>query len=135
MSTHELAQGYKDVQDQTVTVRFKITKAPEGVNDPDMANGKTYFLAWTTTPWTLPSNLGLCMGPEIDYVKILDKESGDYYIFAEARLSAYYKNERKNKKALGERALEPVLTIITGAFVLWFVIGFVLPLLSVLGDL
>ena len=93
LSTHELAQGYKDVQDQTVTVRFKITKAPEGVNDPDMANGKTYFLAWTTTPWTLPSNLGLCMGPEVDYVKILDKESGDVYIFAEARLSAYYKSE------------------------------------------
>ena len=93
LSTHELAQGYKDVQDQTVTVRFKITKAPEGVNDPDMANGKTYFLAWTTTPWTLPSNLGLCMGPEVDYVKILDKESGDHYIFAEARLSAYYKSE------------------------------------------
>lgn len=93
LSTHELAQGYKDVQDQTVTVRFKITKAPDGVKDPDMANGKTYFLAWTTTPWTLPSNLGLCMGPEVDYVKILDKESGDFYIFAEARLSAYYKNE------------------------------------------
>ncbi|MCR5385789.1 MAG: isoleucine--tRNA ligase [Treponema sp.] len=93
LSTHELAQGYKDVQDQTVTVRFKITKAPDGVKDPDMTNGKTYFLAWTTTPWTLPSNLGLCMGPDIDYVKILDKESGDFYIFAEARLSAYYKNE------------------------------------------
>ncbi|MBP5753616.1 MAG: isoleucine--tRNA ligase [Treponema sp.] len=93
LSTHELAQGYKDVQDQTVTVRFKVTKAPAGVPDPDMANGKTYFLAWTTTPWTLPSNLGLCMGPDIDYVKILDKESGDYYIFAEARLGAYYKNE------------------------------------------
>lgn len=93
LSTHELAQGYKDVQDQTVTVRFKITKAPDGVKDADMTNGKTYFLAWTTTPWTLPSNLGLCMGPDIDYVKILDKESGDYYIFAEARLSAYYKDE------------------------------------------
>ena len=93
LSTHELAQGYKDVQDQTVTVRFKITKAPAGVNDPDMEKGNTYFLAWTTTPWTLPSNLGLCMGPDIDYVKILDKESGDYYIFAQARLSAYYKNE------------------------------------------
>ncbi len=92
LSTHELAQGYKDVNDQTVTVRFKITKAPAGVDDPDMANGKTYFLAWTTTPWTLPSNQGLCMGPEIDYVKILDKESGDYYIFAEARLGSYYKN-------------------------------------------
>ncbi|MCR4627471.1 MAG: isoleucine--tRNA ligase [Treponema sp.] len=93
LSTHELAQGYKDVQDQTVTVRFKITKATDAINDPDMANGKTYFLAWTTTPWTLPSNLGLCMGPEIDYVKIRDKESGDYYIFAEARLSSYYKSE------------------------------------------
>jgi len=93
LSTHELAQGYKDVQDQTVTVRFKITKAPDGVKDADMANGKTYFLAWTTTPWTLPSNLGLCMGPEVDYVKILDKESGDFYIFAEARLSAYYKED------------------------------------------
>ncbi|MCR5495699.1 MAG: isoleucine--tRNA ligase [Treponema sp.] len=94
LSTHELAQGYKDVQDATVTVRFKITKAPAGVKDADMANGNTYFLAWTTTPWTLPSNLGLCMGPDIDYVKILDKESGDYYIFAEARLSAYYKEEK-----------------------------------------
>lgn len=93
LSTHELAQGYKDVQDATVTVRFKVTKAPAGVKDADMANGKTYFLAWTTTPWTLPSNLGLCMGPDIDYVKILDKESGDFYIFAEARLSAYYKEE------------------------------------------
>ena len=91
LSTHELAQGYKDVNDMTVTVRFKITKAPEGVNDPEMANGNTYFIAWTTTPWTLPSNLGLCMGPELDYVKIKDKESGDFYIFAEARLSAYYK--------------------------------------------
>jgi len=92
LSTHELAQGYKDVNDQTVTVRFKITKAPAGVNDPDMADGNTYFMAWTTTPWTLPSNLGLCMGPEIDYVKLLDKASGDKYIFAEARISAYYKD-------------------------------------------
>jgi isoleucyl-tRNA synthetase len=93
LSTHEIAQGYKDVTEAAITVRFKITKAPEGFNDPDMTNGKTYFIAWTTTPWTLPSNLGLCMGPDIDYVKILDKESGDYYILAEARLSSYYKNE------------------------------------------
>ena len=109
LSTHELAQGYKDVQDQTVTVRFKITKAPDAIKDAEMENGKTYFLAWTTTPWTLPSNLGLCTGPEIDYVKILDKESGDFYIFAEARLSAYYKSEdgyeiiwrHKGKELLG----------------------------------
>ncbi len=92
LSTHELAQGYKDVNDMTVTVRFKVTKAPKAIDDPDMEKGNTYFIAWTTTPWTLPSNLGLCMGPELDYVKIKDKESGDFYIFAEARLSAYYKN-------------------------------------------
>ncbi len=92
LSTHELAQGYKDVQDQTVTVRFKITSAPGSFGDPDIADGRTYFIAWTTTPWTLPSNLGLCMGPDIDYVKIRDRESGDFYIFAEARLSAYYRN-------------------------------------------
>lgn len=93
LSTHELAQGYKEKQDPAVTIRFKITKAPEKIDDSEMANGKTYFLAWTTTPWTLPSNLGLCMGPEVEYVKILDKDSGDYYILAESRLSAYYKNE------------------------------------------
>ena len=92
LSTHELAQGYKEKQDPAITIRFKVTKAPQAFADGDMTNGKTYFLAWTTTPWTLPSNLGLCMGPEIDYVKILDKSSGDYYILAESRLSSYYKN-------------------------------------------
>ena len=93
LSTHELAQGYKEKQDPAVTIRFKITKAPDAFDDSDMTNGKTYFLAWTTTPWTLPSNLGLCMGPDIEYVKILDKQSGDYYILALSRLCAYYKNE------------------------------------------
>ncbi len=93
LSTHELAQGYKEKQDPAVTIRFKVTKAPEAIKDAELTNGKTYFLAWTTTPWTLPSNLGLCMGPKIEYVKILDKESGDYYILAKSRLSAYYKNE------------------------------------------
>ena len=93
LSTHELAQGYKEKQDPAITIRFKITKTPAAIDDSDMANGKTYFLAWTTTPWTLPSNLGLCMGPKIEYVKILDKESGDYYIMAKSRLHAYYKNE------------------------------------------
>lgn len=95
LSTHELAQGYKKKQDPAITIRFKVTKAPAAFSDPDMTNGKTFFLAWTTTPWTLPSNLGLCMGPDIDYVKILDKESGDYYILAQSRLAAYYKDEGK----------------------------------------
>ena len=92
LSNHELSLGgYKDVYDPAITLRFKITRAPKAIDDKEMANGNTYFLAWTTTPWTLPSNLGLTMGPEIDYVKI--KDGNDYYILAESRLSAYYKNE------------------------------------------
>ena len=74
--------GYKDVTDPAITVRFLI----RGTED-------TYFLAWTTTPWTLPSNLALALGPDIDYVKILDKESGDKYILGKARIGSYYKSE------------------------------------------
>ena len=74
--------GYKDVTDPAITVRFKVRDTED-----------TYFLAWTTTPWTLPSNLALALGPDIDYVKILDKESGDKYILGKARLGSYYKEE------------------------------------------
>ena len=93
LSTHELAQGYKEKQDPAITVRFKVISEPKTFADASTADGKTFFLAWTTTPWTLPSNLGLCMGPEIDYVKIIDKLTGDFYILAESRLHAYYKDE------------------------------------------
>ncbi|MBQ9494117.1 MAG: isoleucine--tRNA ligase [Treponema sp.] len=93
LSNHELSLGYRDVTDPAITVRFKATRAPEKLADEDFANGNTYFLAWTTTPWTLPSNEGLCMGSDIDYVKVRDNESGDCYILARARLGAYYKNE------------------------------------------
>ncbi len=73
--------GYKDVTDPAVTVRFK-------------ADGEenTYFLAWTTTPWTLPSNLALAVGPDIDYVKVKDDDGGDYYYLAEKLLGKYYKD-------------------------------------------
>ncbi|MBP5438753.1 MAG: isoleucine--tRNA ligase [Treponema sp.] len=97
LSSHELAQGYKQKDDPAITIRFKVTGQPKAFSDPDLLNGKTYFLAWTTTPWTLPSNLGLCMGPEIEYVKILDEDSGDFYIMAESRLHAYYKEEKGYK--------------------------------------
>lgn len=63
LSSHEVAQGYKDVKEKSAFVRFK-------------AKGEdAYFLAWTTTPWTLPSNLALCVNPEITYVKV---KQGDY---------------------------------------------------------
>lgn len=58
LSSHEVAQGYKDIKTKTAIVRFKL----EGKEE--------YFLAWTTTPWTLPSNLGLCVNPDFEYVKI-----------------------------------------------------------------
>src|SRR5690606_26584112 len=56
--------------------------------------GGTYFLAWTTTPWTLPSNLGLALGPEIEYLKVEDSaQPGTFYILAKERIGAYYKEE------------------------------------------
>jgi isoleucyl-tRNA synthetase len=110
LSNHELALGgYQEVRDPAITVRFKIKEggvpplapAPlRGSFAPPPSGGSTpatppegapntYFLAWTTTPWTLPSNLALTLGPDIDYVMIQD--GGDRYILAEARLGAYYK--------------------------------------------
>ncbi len=73
--------GYRDVHDPAVTVRFKV----DGEDD-------SYFLAWTTTPWTLPSNLALAVGPDIDYVKVRDEEGGEYYYLAEKLLNKYYKD-------------------------------------------
>lgn len=102
LSNHELAQGgYKDVHDPAITIRFKAKgtiagKAaaatfPKGASDPElMADGNTYLLAWTTTPWTLPSNLGLTLGPDVDYVMV--KDGDERFILAESRLAAYYKD-------------------------------------------
>ncbi|MBU0935019.1 MAG: isoleucine--tRNA ligase [Spirochaetes bacterium] len=95
LSNHELAQGgYKDVHDPAITVKFKITGNPEaaaaGSPLASLADGKTFLLAWTTTPWTLPSNLALAAGPEVDYVLVADGD--ERYVLAEARLAAYYKD-------------------------------------------
>jgi isoleucyl-tRNA synthetase len=74
LSSHELALGYKETKDPSVYVFFK-SKQEENL----------YFLVWTTTPWTLISNVALCVGPDIDYVKI--KLGDDYVILAKERLS------------------------------------------------
>ncbi|EST12499.1 isoleucine--tRNA ligase [Sporolactobacillus laevolacticus] len=74
LSSHELAQGYKDVKDLTVTAKFKIK---------DSEN--EYFLGWTTTPWTLPANVGLAVNPETTYVKV--GQNGEIYVVAKNRLS------------------------------------------------
>ncbi|MBQ0070491.1 MAG: isoleucine--tRNA ligase [Spirochaetales bacterium] len=82
--------GYKDVVDQAVTVRFKI----DGTEN-------AYFLAWTTTPWTLPSNQCLAVGADIDYVEVEDDETADHYILGKALLGKYYK-EGKGCKIVKE---------------------------------
>jgi len=102
LSNFEANLNYKEVQDPAITVRF----AAEGEEN-------TYFLAWTTTPWTLPSNLALAVGPEIDYVKVQDQGDGVQYILAEARLKVYFpkaeayvlKERYKGKDLVGRRFL------------------------------
>ncbi len=78
LSSHEVAQGYKDVKERSAIVRFKVK------------GEDAYILAWTTTPWTLPSNVGLCVNPEETYVKV---QTGDY---------TYYMAEALCEKVLGE---------------------------------
>ncbi|MDD3277021.1 MAG: isoleucine--tRNA ligase [Kiritimatiellales bacterium] len=84
LSNFEAGRNYQDVQDPAITVRVKLI----GFEIKD-----AYALVWTTTPWTLPSNLAICAGADIDYVAVSDAESGEVYVLAEARLSAYYKKE------------------------------------------
>jgi isoleucyl-tRNA synthetase len=96
LSNHELALGgYKDVHDPAITIKFKVKAVPSGAASSagleGLVDGKTFLLAWTTTPWTLPSNLGLCLGPDIDYVLVRDGE--ERYLLAESRLHAYYKED------------------------------------------
>ena len=79
LSSHEVAQGYKDVKERSATAKFAV-KGKEN----------TYFLAWTTTPWTLPSNVALCVNPDETYVKI--KVEDTYYILAEALVETNFKD-------------------------------------------
>ncbi|MBN2738893.1 MAG: isoleucine--tRNA ligase [Spirochaetales bacterium] len=81
LSNHELnLGGYKDVSDPALTVKFKLKNQEN-----------TYLLAWTTTPWTLPSNLALALGAEITYVKV--KDGDENYILAKDLIGSYYKSE------------------------------------------
>ena len=92
LSSHELNQPgcYRDVKDLTCTARFKLKSSNSQIFKS--SNGAaTYIIAWTTTPWTLPSNTALCVGPKIDYVEV-ETPNGDHVVLAEARLSAYAKD-------------------------------------------
>ena len=72
LSTHELNQPgcYRDVKDTTCTAQFKVVRNADSEHLFEDVQGELYFLAWTTTPWTLPSNTALCVGPKIDYVRV-----------------------------------------------------------------
>ncbi len=82
LSNFEANLNYQDVDDPSITVAFKKTDEPD-----------TFFLAWTTTPWTLPSNLALMVSPDAEYVKIKDLKTGRQYILGKARVSAHFKEE------------------------------------------
>ena len=100
LSSHELNQPgcYRDVKDTTVTAQFKVTEMPASCGlQLSALDLPLYVLAWTTTPWTLPSNTALCVGPKIDYVAVKGENpyTGEkaVYVMAESRLSAYFQAE------------------------------------------
>jgi len=92
LSNFEAQQNYKDTQDPAVVVTFPLLSDPQ-----------TCLLAWTTTPWTLPSHTSLCAHPDFEYVKILDEASGKHYILLEALSKTLYKDPKKAKFQIVER--------------------------------
>ena len=109
LSAQEVAQGYKDVKERSAIVRFKV-------KDED-----AYILAWTTTPWTLPSNIGLCVNPAEDYVKVKAADGYVYYMaealldkvlgrLAEEGESAYEVLERYKGEDLEYKEYEPLFS-------------------------
>ncbi|KAL5339863.1 tRNA synthetases class I-domain-containing protein [Aspergillus crustosus] len=92
LSNFEAQQNYKDVQDPAVVVTFPL------VDDPE-----TSLLAWTTTPWTLPSNIALAVNPDFEYIKIIDEATGKHYVLLEALLRTLYKDPKKAKFKIVQR--------------------------------
>ncbi len=90
LASHEVAQGYKTVKDKTLYVRFAV-KGKEN----------TYFIAWTTTPWTLPSNVALCVNPEFEYSEIC-VPSGEHYILATALIDRLFEEYEIVQKFSGK---------------------------------
>ena len=90
LSTAEVSQGYKTVKERSAIVRFKVT------------GEDAYFLAWTTTPWTLPSNVALCVNPDEEYVKVKAADGYTYYMakaLLDTVLSSRLANEENGSKA------------------------------------
>eukprot|EP00924_Labyrinthula_sp_SR-Ha-C_P008800 augustus_masked-scaffold_2-processed-gene-3.48-mRNA-1 protein AED:0.01 eAED:0.02 QI:0/-1/0/1/-1/1/1/0/1176 len=103
LSNFEAGLNYKDTSDPAVFIRFRLRGETEQnlvkVFDEELEGAS--FVAWTTTPWTLPSNLGLAVHPEFDYVLVKDKETGEKLLFLECRVNEIYpvkKNKKKKEK-------------------------------------
>ena len=98
LSSHEVAQGYKDVEEKSAIAKFKVKGEDK------------YFLAWTTTPWTLPGNMALCMGADYEYVTVLS--GGEKYVLAKALADRYFENytivETKTGKEYEGTEYEPL---------------------------
>ena len=112
LSSHEVAQGYKDVKERSAIVRFKV-------KDED-----AYILAWTTTPWTLPSNVALCVNPDESYVKV--ENEGMVYYMAEALVETVLKGEAKILeryvgKDLEYKEYEPLFDFVHPSKKCWYV--------------
>ena len=107
LSSHEVAQGYKDVKETSVVARFRV-KGRENA----------YILAWTTTPWTLPSNVALCMNPDETYAEI--EADGTRYILAEALVSKFFEDytviEKRTGKEYEGTEYEPLFSWAQGSF-------------------
>ncbi len=106
LSSHEVAQGYKDVKERSVFVKFKLK------------NEDKYFLVWTTTPWTLPSNVALCMNAKEDYAEI--KANGEVYIMAKALIPTLFEEYEivsvKKGKDYEYTEYEPLFPYAVGTF-------------------
>lgn len=92
LSNFETTQNYKEVSDPSVVVSFPLNNVPS----TSVLHGAS-MLAWTTTPWTLPSNLALCVHPDMVYLLVEDTESQRHFVLMEARLSQMYKSEEQYK--------------------------------------
>ncbi|ANT64298.1 MULTISPECIES: isoleucine--tRNA ligase [Prosthecochloris] len=119
LSSHELALGYKEVKDPSVYVKFRLRDREE------------FFLVWTTTPWTLVSNVALAVGPDVDYVKVRDAE-GVAYILAEARLQVLQRSKEESAPEILERMkgselvgleYEPLFSWLKPSKRCWYVTG------------
>ncbi|KKS82181.1 MAG: Isoleucine-tRNA ligase [Candidatus Wolfebacteria bacterium GW2011_GWC1_43_10] len=89
LSSHEVAQGYKEITENSVYLKFKLNKGQKiaGFTTDD----STYVLSWTTTPWTLPGNVALAVGKDVRYVRLRNKDSNETYIIAKDLVNTVFK--------------------------------------------